>query len=206
MQPFKESLKERRRGSITHDDLEQFRKEMNESIDGLKKVFFECQEKLEIGLLGAQEGYRKLGDKYAECSKRFSEIEQRVIFAAKNGDDRLNDHESRLADLELFRAEMRELKHEMNSFKGMLKHTVDSVSSMSSQFGMMSSQVNNIHDMVNALAKKAISTPPAVPKSIKSKIPWQAWPAISVGILLSVALVTGQLSDVLEILKNSQKI
>ena len=205
MQPLTESPKERRRGSITHDDLDEFRKEMNESIDGLKKVFFECQDKLESGLLGAQEGYKKLGDKYAACSKKFSEIEQRVIFAAKNGDSRLNDHENRLVDLELFRAEMRELKHEMNSFKGMLKHTVDSVSTMSSQFGMMSSQVNNIHDMVNALAKKAISTPPTAPKSVKSKMPWQAWLAVSFGILLSVALITGQLSDVLEILKNSQK-
>lgn len=206
MQALRENQTERRRGSITHDDLEEFRQEINASIDALKKVFSECQNKLESGLIGAQEGYRKLSEKYSESSKRFDEIERQVLSAVKGGDARLSDHEDRIVELELFRVEMREFRSEMNSFKAILSGTSDSVSIMSNQFDMMSSQVNNIHDMVNTLAKKALTTPSsAAPKSLKSKIPWQAWMAISFGILLSVALVTGQLSEVLEIIKGSQK-
>ena len=206
MHPLRESQQERRKGSITHDDLEAFRLEINASIEALKKVFSECQGKLDSGLIGAQEGYRKLNAKWYEYNERLSEIDRKVSVAVQGGDARLKDHEERLAELEKFRTEMKEFRSEMNSFKGMLESTSDSVSAMSTRFDVMGCQVNNIHDMVNTLAKKEINAPsPSISKSIISKIPWQAWLAISFGILLSVALVTGQLSDVLEIMKNSQK-
>lgn len=138
--------------------------------------------------------------------KRMGELAERA--ATK---DDLNEHMETVTDvlgrqtiqIQGHERRINDLDYRVKHLEQLATHTkiaVDANTAISKQNLDLSKAIS---DTVNQLKT---STKAPAPKATIKLIPWQAWLAISGGILLVFAMLTGQLADLLEIIKGAPRL
>lgn len=138
--------------------------------------------------------FKRMGE-LAECAATKNDLNEHmetVTDVLSRQTNQIQGHERRINDLDY------RVKH-LEQLATHTKIAVDANTAISKQNLDLSKAIS---DTVNQL--KTSSKSPT-PKNTLKTIPWQFWLALSGGILLVFAMMTGQLSDLLEIIKGAPR-